>query len=564
MCPPSLINNWKAEIHKWFPSNLAPTTVFVSKSSKNDMIVHEFITSHATRRPLLVIGYEMFRVYAEALNTVNNLELMICDEGHRLKSGLEAKTTLALGNCIATRRLLLTGTPIQNNLKELFAIVRFVAPGYLGDMKDFNANYSIPIEAGKEPSASEAVKLAGKAREKALQEKLAGIMLRRTKEEILVSILPERKEFFLFSPLSESQQIKYTERANSLLNTHPFEQVDTEWTPSALDNSPPSRSSSPSPSPPLKKMNVLAEIMALRLVATAAAAPQQPHQQPSAAPEADLAERRSSIFRRSAKLHCLDALLRAILDLPTRDKVVVVSPFTSTLDEVQQLCATINSMAPSPPQSGGCAVLRIDGSVPMERRNKIVQYFNQPSGGRSPFRVLLLSSKAGGVGLNLVGANRMIMMEPDWNPANDLQAMGRVWREGQDKPVFIYRLAASGTVEESILRRQTRKLDLYSLADGKQQEETEGKKRKRKREGEEEHADTESDEDIVRLFASSAKQLRDLILPSALALDGINSAAAGRHDSVLEGIQSYLKQERSTNAVELRILPGQGLKCISD
>ena len=83
-----------------------------------------------------------------------------------------------------------------------------------------------------------------------------------------------------------------------------------------------------------------------------------------------------------------------------------------------------------------------------------MEIFNDP---QSPFCILLLSTKAGGVGLNLTGANRMVLLEPDWNPATDTQAMGRIWREGQNKSVYIYRMVATGTIEEGILACQQEK-----------------------------------------------------------------------------------------------------------
>lgn len=94
---------------------------------------------------------------------------------------------------------------------------------------------------------------------------------------------------------------------------------------------------------------------------------------------------------------------------------------------------------------------RLDGSTPSDKRLEYVDKFNTPD---SPEFCFLLSSKAGGVGLNLIGANRLVLFDPDWNPSNDLQAMARIWREGQKKPVFIYRFMTTGTIEEKIFQRQ--------------------------------------------------------------------------------------------------------------
>lgn len=123
-----------------------------------------------------------------------------------------------------------------------------------------------------------------------------------------------------------------------------------------------------------------------------------------------------------------------------RDRAVVVSGWTSTLDVIAAACAA----------AGVAKTSRLDGSVPPHRRQALVDAFNAGRGGD----VFLLSTKAGGVGLNLVGANRLVLFDSDWNPANDLQALARVWREGQRKPVTIYRLLSAGTVEEKVFQRQ--------------------------------------------------------------------------------------------------------------
>lgn len=126
------------------------------------------------------------------------------------------------------------------------------------------------------------------------------------------------------------------------------------------------------------------------------------------------------------------------------DKIVVVSNFTSALDQVVALGKLRR-----------WRYLRIDGKVVAERRMTMIRHFNSAASG---FDLMLLSAKAGGVGINLVGGNRLVMLDPDWNPATDQQAMGRVWREGQTKPVFIYRFVSTGTVEETILSRQCSKV----------------------------------------------------------------------------------------------------------
>merc|ERR1719347_1650981 len=149
----------------------------------------------------------------------------------------------------------------------------------------------------------------------------------------------------------------------------------------------------------------------------------------------------------SGKMMILDCLL-AFIRTTSDDKVVLVSNYTETLDLFIKMC-----------QMRNYGYVRLDGSMSIKKRGKVVEDFNNPV---DKSFVFMLSSKAGGCGLNLIGANRLVMFDPDWNPANDEQAMARVWRDGQRKQCFIYRLIAAGTIEEKMFQRQTHKKALSS------------------------------------------------------------------------------------------------------
>lgn len=127
------------------------------------------------------------------------------------------------------------------------------------------------------------------------------------------------------------------------------------------------------------------------------------------------------------KLMLLDIMLASI-KTNCDDKIVLVSNYTQTLDLFERLC-----------RKRGYIYVRLDGSMSIKKRSKVVNDFNKSD---SPHFIFMLSSKAGGCGLNLIGANRLVMFDPDWNPANDDQAMARVWRDGQLKPCYIYRMLA--------------------------------------------------------------------------------------------------------------------------
>ncbi|XP_077867128.1 DNA repair and recombination protein RAD54-like [Saccoglossus kowalevskii] len=149
----------------------------------------------------------------------------------------------------------------------------------------------------------------------------------------------------------------------------------------------------------------------------------------------------------SGKMQVLDYIL-AVTRTTSSDKVVLVSNYTQTLDLFEKLC-----------HNRGYLYVRLDGSMSIKKRAKMVERFNNPS---SAEYIFMLSSKAGGCGLNLIGANRLVMFDPDWNPANDDQAMARVWRDGQKKQCYIYRLLSTGTIEEKIFQRQAHKKALSS------------------------------------------------------------------------------------------------------
>ena len=141
--------------------------------------------------------------------------------------------------------------------------------------------------------------------------------------------------------------------------------------------------------------------------------------------------------------------------LDKTERIVVVSNYTQTLDIIEKMCGQCN-----------WPVLRLDGTTNGQKRTKLVDEFNNPMSQSFAF---LLSSKAGGCGINLIGGNRLVLFDPDWNPACDKQAAGRIWREGQKKRCFIYRFMSTGTIEEKIIQRQLSKEALQDIVDDKEQ-----------------------------------------------------------------------------------------------
>ena len=279
-------------------------------------------------------------------------------------------------------------------------------------------------------------------------------MLRRTQTDILKTNLPEKKDALLLCYMSEAQCVRYKEAAREV-----FDSVDLS-TPGVCYIEPsmpiPDASAEGMENDDCQESNVvfrdsskvLPGLLKLRKICNYV------HDENGAATASVGVE---SILRASGKLQLLSKLISVIHLESPRDKLVVVSNFTSMLDQVELLA-----------KAKCWSFLRLDGSIPTSKRQGLVDCFNLPlseskDGSLLGSKIFLLSSKAGGVGINLIGANRLVMMDCDWNPATDRQAMARIWREGQRKPVFIYRMISTGTIEETILKRQDRKLELEYL-----------------------------------------------------------------------------------------------------
>lgn len=147
------------------------------------------------------------------------------------------------------------------------------------------------------------------------------------------------------------------------------------------------------------------------------------------------------------------ARMLALLREQTKDRIVIVSNYTQTLDLFTSLCRERNY-----------PVLRLDGSTSIGKRQKLVKRFNDPTDNQYVF---LLSSKAGGCGLNLIGGNRLILFDMSWNPADDKQAAARVWRDGQRRRVYVYRFMTTGTIEEKVYQRQLSKEGLQAVVETK-------------------------------------------------------------------------------------------------
>jgi DNA repair and recombination RAD54-like protein len=205
-CPSSLVRNWANELVKWLgPDAINPFAVD-GKATKEELIQQlrqwSSATGRAVIRPVLIVSYETLRLYVEELR-YTPIGLMLCDEGHRLKNG-ESQTFEALTSLNVRKRVILSGTPIQNDLSEYFALLNFANPNYLGTRQDFRKQYEIPILRGRDAAGTDADRKKGDERLKELLTLVNKFIIRRT-NDILSKYLPVKYEHVVFCNLAPFQ-----------------------------------------------------------------------------------------------------------------------------------------------------------------------------------------------------------------------------------------------------------------------------------------------------------------------------------------------------------------------
>lgn len=429
VCPASLVKNWANELTKWLGPNAITPFAIDGKASKEDLTrqLRQWAISsgRSVTRPVIIVSYETLRLNVEELKHTK-IGLLFCDEGHRLKNG-DSNTFNALNSLNVSRRVILTGTPIQNDLTEYFSLTSFANPDLLGSRLDFRKRFEIPILRGRDADASEADRQRGDECTGELLSIVNRFLIRRT-NDILSKYLPVKYEHVVFCNLAPFQHDLY----NYFITSPDIR---------ALLRGKGSQ--------PLKAINILKKLcnhpdllnLSDDLPGSESCFP------PDYVPKEARGRDREVKPELSGKMMVLDRML-ARIRRDTNDKIVLISNYTSTLDLFERLCRN---------RQYGC--LRLDGTMNVNKRQKLVDRFNDPDGEEFVF---LLSSKAGGCGINLIGANRLVLFDPDWNPAADQQALARVWRDGQKKDCFVYRFIATGTIEEKIFQRQSHKQSLSS------------------------------------------------------------------------------------------------------
>ena len=328
---------------------------------------------------------------------------MVLDEGQKIRNP-KARITHLCKRLRTRRRVLLSGTPVQNSLAELWSLFDFTNPGVLGTLEAFEAELAAPIRAGGYAGASPAKVQLGYRCAVALRDLIRPFLLRRTKAAVCAAgtaALPPKTERVLQCRLSADQLSLYQQV------------LDSDDVKRALADR--------------RHTSAFRAIANLRKICN--------HPDLYAGAPDDGSPGDSS---RSGKLAALDAVLQGWREGGHR--ALVFSQSVKMLDIVEALV-----------RARGWRYARIDGSTAPAARQALADEFNSPE---SRAFCMLLTTRTGGVGMSLIGADRVVLYDPDWNPQTDAQARERAWRLGQTRPVTVYRFVCAGTIEEKIYHRQ--------------------------------------------------------------------------------------------------------------
>ncbi|KAM6304006.1 DNA excision repair protein ERCC-6-like 2 isoform 4-T4 [Podargus strigoides] len=455
VAPLSVLYNWKDELDTW-----GYFKVSVLHGSKKD---YDLSRIKQGKYEVALTTYEILRLYLDEFNSVE-WSAVIVDEAHRIKNP-KAQITQTMKSLKCNVRIGLTGTILQNNMKELWCVMDWAVPGLLGSRQHFKKKFSDPVEHGQRHTATKRELATGRKAMVKLARKMSGWFLRRTKG-LISDQLPKKEDRMVYCSLTEFQKAVY----QAVLETEDVSLVLRAGEPCSCNSGRKRKNC-------CYKVNAHGEtikslrfsyLTILQKVANHAALlqtdntskQQETHikrvcsQVFSSFPDfvqlsKDAAFETISDPKYSGKMKVLQQLLNHFRK--NKDKVLLFSFSTKLLDVLEQYC-----------MASGLDYRRLDGNTKSEDRIRIVRELNCSQ----EINICLVSTMAGGLGLNFVGANVVILFDPTWNPANDLQAIDRAYRIGQYKDVKVFRLISLGTVEEMMYLRQVYKQQLHCAVIG--------------------------------------------------------------------------------------------------
>ncbi|EHB09651.1 Putative DNA repair and recombination protein RAD26-like protein [Heterocephalus glaber] len=462
VAPLSVLYNWKDELDTW-----GYFRVTILHGNKKD---NELIRVMQRKCEIALTTYETLRLCLDELNSLE-WSAIIVDEAHRIKNP-KARITEAMKALKCNVRIGLTGTILQNNMKELWCVMDWAVPGLLGSRIHFQKQFSDPVEHGQRHTATKRELATGRRAMRRLAEQMSGWLLRRTKT-LISDQLPKKEDRMVYCSLTDFQKAVY----QTVLEAEDVTLILQSSKPCTCNSGRKRRnccykaSISTNSRGETVKTLYLSYLTVLQKVANHVAllqATSTSRQQEtlikricdqvfSKFPDfvqksKDAAFETLSDPKYSGKMKA-SAVLQQLLNhfRKNKDKVLLFSFSTKLLDVLQQYC-----------MASGLDYRRLDGSTKSEERLRIVKEFNSTQ----DVNICLVSTMAGGLGLNFIGANVVILFDPTWNPANDLQAIDRAYRIGQCRDVKVFRLVSLGTVEEIMYLRQVYKQQLHCVVVG--------------------------------------------------------------------------------------------------
>ncbi|RYC58078.1 hypothetical protein CHU98_g8124 [Xylaria longipes] len=440
LCPATLVNNWLDELLSWLPENHGLGDIFKVDAIMSAEQRNQAIRTWGELGGIMIIGYNLFKAFFDDIDMreifLERPNIVIADEAHMMKNP-KAKTHVAAANFRTVSRVALTGSPLANNVEEYYSMIDWVAPNYLGDIREFRDQYANPIKNGLHADSSESDRRRALRMLRVLKSEVSPKVSRIT-IAVLKQDIPKKKEFVVTVPLTPIQRqayemfIQYHLNGDSNSNKVPHFAIHDLGLICA------------SPSIFLEKLK---GIKNGRNGSTDRNATVTLPQQLISDEMALLrnAERGAKDdFTLSWKIPMVLEILNQCKKMG--DYVLLFSHSKVVLNYLEGVLRMKKH-----------SFVRLDGDTHMADRQNIVKRFNQGS-----IDIFLISTKAGALGLNITGANRVIIFDAQFNPQNEQQAVGRAYRIGQKKPVFVYRFVCGGTYEQKMLNQAIWKMQLAS------------------------------------------------------------------------------------------------------
>ncbi|XP_018561302.1 lymphoid-specific helicase-like [Anoplophora glabripennis] len=476
--PLSTLPNWQAEFEKFAPQ--VPVVLFHGSQQERlmqyRMIKKRYEIGGFLTQPVILTSYQIPLLEYNFLRQFD-WQYVIIDEGHRLKNH-ESKLSKILRSLNSSNRLLLTGTPLQNNITELWALLNFLLPHVFNNMDTFASLLMVEDvqDENKLLEQEEKTNLIS-----TIHRVLGPFMLRRLKKDVLTDMVP-KKEVTVFCPLSKLQRDLYSyvisknlskllrkdeeeisyvvdaprKKRKCVVNRTSYCEIIDEDDDSDFEGQLITEEETrigqkieKKALPYITRLTMTNPMMMFKKIVDHPFLIHFPLD-PNSEEKALLVD--ENIVEASGKMMVLDTMLPILKK--KGHKVLIFSTLVMSLDFIEELMIL-----------RGHSYRRLDGSQRLENRGKIISEFNSDP----DIFAFLISTRAGGLGLNLTGADTVIFFDSDWNPQADIQAQDRCHRIGQTRPVMVYTLVTKNTIDEKIITRgqQKRMLEKIVIKDGK-------------------------------------------------------------------------------------------------